>query len=188
MVDSEDIKAVKDLLRKIDKPWIASMWLKVSKDNPGAELGHYLRMVNSLPQYRGMGGSHIVEDIGDSELKNMIVENPEDDDEEDAEVYDFKQLRKFWGNMWPEEDLIAFQDFYDSFTKNYNLVTSQHIEFAKMATMYNVRAKKALSDGDVANAQKYTDMFDKMTKAGNIQPQQLSKADIQGGLNTFVIS
>lgn len=186
-VPTSDIKAVRDLLRQIDKPWVASIWRSISTDGKGKELGRYLRIINSLPQYTGWGGSQIVEDIADVAVQEAI-KAPTGKKKSKAKKtgeYNLDHLRKFWGNMWLEEDLIAFQDFYDSFTKNYNLVTSQHIEFAKMATMNNVRARKALSEGDVANAQKYTDMFDKMTKAGNIQPQQLSKADIQGGLNTF---
>lgn len=183
MTANATLDEIKALLKQIDKPYVASVWVKAVSNN-GDTFGNYMRMINSLPQYKTMDGSAVVDDAGNVE-ETLQQQQKEEPVEKVKSDYDMKALKQKWGNMWPKEELIAFEDFYQEFTKTMSLTTAQQVEFAIIASINNVKAKKAISEGDISNAKKYMEMFQDATKAGKLQPAQLTKLDLQGGLNTF---
>lgn len=109
------------------------------------------------------------------EIPNILEENP----------FDVKVLREKWGMDYKINDLIQFEKEYNKLIKNYVVKTATHDLYLKQSCIASVKANQCMARNDIASAEKWIKMLDTSTKAGKLQPQQLSKVDLNGGLNGF---
>ncbi len=182
LIETTDAESV---FRMIDKPYIASLWKSclLEYDSLATALINYMRQINSLPQYKHMTFAHSAYDADLSDIDKEMEQK--EIKIERTTNYDINKLREKWGYQFKDEDLIGFESLYRELESNYLLQTAQHVEYLKLACIANYNAKRFLAEGDTKQAKDYLDMFDKIAKGGNLAPSQLSKADLQGGLNTF---
>lgn len=183
----KDNVSIEDVCRMIDKPYIASLWRSSFVDadiDPVKAFSNYMRQINSLPQYKSMTYEHTSYDAGSNEDGDLTTVE-EVKENINPNNYNMEYLKSKWGYEFSAKELVGFEDLYNELQSNYLLKTAQHIEYLKLACISNYKAKVALAENDVKGAKDYLDMFDKIAKSGNLTPAQLSKSDLQGGLNTF---
>lgn len=98
--------------------------------------------------------------------------------------FDTEYLQSKWLGFSLQES-IMFEKKYQELVRNYEIKTASHDEFLKLACVSSVKGNLSMAKGDVTEAQKWMTIFKDMTSAGKLQPQQMSKADLSGGLNNF---
>jgi hypothetical protein len=94
-------------------------------------------------------------------------------------------LRIKWGYEFKDSDIYKFENKYADLIKNYEIKTSAHDEFLRLACVASVRGQECMANNLVDEAKTWMGMFKDLTSAGKLQPQQMSKADLSGGLNNF---
>lgn len=184
----KDNVGIADICRMIDKPYIASLWRSSFVDadiDPVRAFVNYIRQINSLPQYRSMTYEHTSYDAGDDYDNDSFADTAEVEEDINPHNYNMERLKSKWGNEFSAKELVGFEELYNELQSNYMLRTAQHVEYLKLACISNYKAKVALAANQIKEAKDYLDMFDKIAKSGNLTPAQLSKSDMQGGLNTF---
>lgn len=147
--------------------------------------------------------SYLLDEVVESETEDMLVVNVNKEDMiKEEEVIDdeylgfinpLDKIKKIpldilkykWGDTFPPNSLYKFEAEYDTLKKNYTIKTAQHDKFLKMACIASVQMVEKLASGEVAEAQKLSSIFEKMTLGGKLQPSQMSKADLAGGMNNF---
>jgi hypothetical protein len=190
MVDVSSVESVKDVLRQIDKPFIASLWRSCVEEYPDNPFGNFMRCIGSLQQYKGWtwDNSSFGEDdkiVGTSvetekkSSKKSTSSTVTNQNEIPLELYDK------WGFEFTPKEIIAFEALYNDLKNNYKLPTASHVEFLKLACISRVKATNAMARGDTKEARDYMAIFKDMTSAGKLQPAQFSKADLSEGLDTF---
>jgi hypothetical protein len=98
---------------------------------------------------------------------------------------DINDLKIKWGMDYKDEDLIKFELKYKELRKNYEIKTASHDEFLKHACVASVKATQCIAKDDPDGTKTWMSIFKDMTNAGKLQPSQMSKADLSGGLNNF---
>jgi hypothetical protein len=190
MVDVSSVESVKDVLRQIDKPFIASLWRSCVEEYPDNPFGNFMRCIGSLQQYKGwtwdnssfgeddkiVGTSVETEKKSSKKSTSSAVTNQ---NEIPLELYDK------WGFEFTPKEIIAFEALYNDLKNNYKLPTASHVEFLKLACISRVKATNAMARGDTKEARDYMAIFKDMTSAGKLQPAQFSKADLSEGLDGF---
>lgn len=116
----------------------------------------------------------------------LVEETSKNDDIIDVpHKYDMKSLKIKWGEDYKEKDIVKFENKYSELIKNYEIKTSAHDEFLRHACIASVRANECMAKNDVDGAKTWMGIFKDVTSAGKLQPSQMSKADLSGGLNNF---
>lgn len=128
-------------------------------------------------------------DDKDNDTKEIIEievdqEEQKENENEDENV-DFVVLKNKWGSEYNKKDLIKFEAKYTELRRNYEIKTASHDEFLRLACIASVRANECMASKDVDGAKTWLGMFKDMTSAGKLQPNQMSKADLSGGLSNF---
>jgi hypothetical protein len=122
---------------------------------------------------------HEEEDI---EVVETVVDNTPI---ELPEGFDLDRLKDKWGEEFKTRDLVKFEEKYIELRKNYDIKTSAHDEFLRHACIASVRARQCFARNDIDGAKAWMGIFKDTTSAGKLQPSQMSKADLSGGLNNF---
>jgi len=119
---------------------------------------------------------------GDFEHSKLTVDNSVKRSGRKVEVS--AELVDKWGVYKPEE-ILLYEGRYQKLKNSFQLPTESHKEFLKKACVCGVKADMAMAKDDVNEAKKWMDMFKDITTSGKIAPNQMSKADLSGGLDTF---
>jgi hypothetical protein len=123
----------------------------------------------------------------DSKPKDVMVVDAQEDDIEYQvpEGMDIQKLKDRWGDEYKSSDIVKFEKKYQELRKNYEIKTASHEEFLKHACISSVKANECMARNDVDGSKVWFGIFKDMTSAGKLQPNQMSKADLSGGLNNF---
>lgn len=188
-LDYNDTNSIYTVLKQLDLPFLYKLWSNCVKSKTDT-LGSYVRQINSLSQYSGLTWKDSVfgdstdnnEEKKKSSNKNSIKKNNYKGSVSD----DMKsQLIDKWGWGYTDEELLSFEKKYDLLKDNYPERTAMHTEALLNYIRYQVKAEIATSRGDVVSAQKWGALADKASIKAKINPSQLSKADLTGGLSGF---
>lgn len=90
-----------------------------------------------------------------------------------------------WGLGYSDDELYSFEKKYDLLKNNYPERTAMHTEALLTYIRYRVKEELSTARGDVSEAQKWGQLADKASERAKINPSQLSKADLSGGLSGF---
>jgi hypothetical protein len=91
----------------------------------------------------------------------------------------------FWGKGWNEDDYTLLQGLYDDLKTNYPIKTSLHAAALKHYVVASVRYTQFAQQGNTTEAQKWYNIMRDAGDKAKINPKQLTKADLQGGMNSF---
>lgn len=186
LVDYNDMSTVYSVLQAVDVPFLYDIWDNcVVKGKEKKEdgktydvFGNYIRMANSgLNEFKGRSfKDSIYEKTTTNEVsKNILVDS---DFNKDA-------LIDKWGIGYDDDELKSFEKKYEFLKDNYPQVTAMHTEALLIYIRYRVKEEFATASGDIAQAEKWGKLADKASERAKINPSQLSKADLTGGLNSF---
>ena len=181
MINYKDMNTIYTVFQSIDIPFFYNRWEETCKKNPSNPFGNYIRMANSgLNEFNG------------ARWKDSIFGNPQTNDsgsfsldDELLTKEDKKRLIDKWGFGYSDEEMYSFERKYDLLKNNYPEKTAMHTEALLTYIRYRVKEELATAKGDVSEAQKWGQLADKASERAKINPSQLSKADLTGGLNGF---
>jgi hypothetical protein len=174
---------VQSALQLMDKPFINDYWTKAMA-SPGDVFGRYIRVL-SLIHLRHLRWKDsefdstkpvdldyidIEKDIIRVDLMNIVVTD---------------EIVIKWGFGYPDEEYQAFERKYLLLKENYSEKTAMHTEALLNYIRYRVKEEMCTAKGNVKDAKEWGGLAEKAAIAAKINPSQLSKADLQDGLNTF---
>lgn len=176
-----DIENFQKMLMQVDRPYLEDIFnknLEKFKGNSKRIIGYYFKDLG-LKDYRMLTYK---ESVFDGVMNNLgaIKKNPLELDRLERE-----QLIEKWGFGYSDKELIMFEKKFNLLKDNYPLRTAMHIEALCTYTRYRVKEEMATASGNVGEASKWGSLADKAAQSAKINPSQLSKADLSGGLNGF---
>lgn len=179
-IDITKIQTIYEVLQSLDIPFLYNYWkTALTKDNPW---GAYIRMANSkMNEFKNKRwkDSMFENSSGDKMSNGVVVSGQLLSNEER------KRLIDKWGFGYSDEEMYSFERKYDLLKNNYPEKTAMHTEALLTYIRYRVKEELATAKGDVSEAQKWGQLADKASERAKINPSQLSKADLSGGLNGF---
>ena len=177
IIDYDNFDTIYKVLQIMDIPFIDDVWDK-SNDANGDKFGNYMRMINSLPQYK--------------DLRYESSQFPVKKENEPQRGSMAEQIAKIplgdlvdkWGD-YDAKELRAFEKKYQELIKNYPTKTSFHKEHLLTYVRFRVKEEIATAKGDLADAKQWSSMASSSAQDAKIKPSQLSKADLTDGLTSF---
>lgn len=127
-------------------------------------------------------------DDEDAKPTDLMVVDIKDENVATSELpdgMDIETLKARWGDDFKIYELVKYEKKYIELKKNYEIKTTAHDEFLRHACVASVKANECMARNDVDGAKQWFAIFKDMTSAGKLQPNQMSKADLSGGLNNF---
>lgn len=180
------------MLRTIDRPYIDLMWEKAVQKGGANAIGNYLRLIN-LQQYRSMkwlDGDLSLLDKKDQNIKPPLTEmkNVEPIKTEIEKFDDFAvttEIMALFGSGYTDEEYFHMWNKYKFLRANYVGDTNMHVESLVSYVRYKVKEEMAISQGKANDAKTWGELAMKQAINAKINPNQFSKADLQGGLTTI---
>lgn len=176
----------------------------VVKYNRQKIIGYYFKNVQTLRQYVTMdwqGGLEWEDKLSKRssggvtarvepsiETKASVQSNTQDEIyylDEDYEFEVTQDIIKLFGSGYKKSVYKAMWDKYEFLKENYPDVTNLHVEALATYVRFKVKEEFATLNGDVVEAEKWNNAAVKAAEKAKINPSQLSKSDLQGGLNSF---
>lgn len=180
------------MLRTIDRPYIDAMWQKAVEKGGANAIGTYLRLIN-LQQFRQMkwlDGNLDMLDNNSSNIKPVLTEmkNVEPIKTEIEKFSDFKvtnEILALFGTGFTDEEYFHMWNKYNFLGANYTEQTNMHTEALVTYIRYKVKEEMAVAAGKSTEAKTWGELAMKQAEKAKINPNQFSKADLQGGLTTI---
>jgi len=178
------IELVKDMLKTIDRPYLHDLYItsfNTSKINP---VGIYMKNL-ALKDYREKTWEDSFFENGTS--TNIMNRNNEERSytisTKSIEITD--TMIEMFGAGYTDEEYIAMQKKYLFLRNNYGDKTNLHIEALVTYIRFKVKEEILTANGKVTEAEKWAKMATVAAEKAKINPSQLSKSDLTGGLNSF---
>ena len=178
-----NVEKFKDMLKKVDRPFLYDILSNNLKKYKKVEssIGFYFKDLGMM-QYRGLKYKDSIFSPEDIKNKNEELEVIKPTISSNAER---NSLIDKWGFGYSDEELYYFEKKYDMLKENYPQRTAMHTEALLTYIRYRVKEELATAKGDVSEAQKWGQLADKASERAKINPSQLGKADLSGGLDGF---
>ncbi|MFR3182492.1 MAG: hypothetical protein ACLTPN_02615 [Clostridia bacterium] len=180
------------MLRTIDRPYIHSLYVKAAQKGGASAIGTYLRFIN-LQQHRDkkwLDGNLDMLDADLSEIKPTLTElkNVEPIKTEIEKFDDFEvdnDKIALFGTGYTDEEYFHMWNKYKFLSENYTEQTNMHTEALVTYVRYKVKEEMAVAAGKPSEAKTWGELAMKQAERAKINPNQFSKADLQGGLTTI---
>jgi hypothetical protein len=172
-----DINKVKETLRLIDRPFIQMVWDSAFAENSNDPFGKYIKNI-SMPQYREYTWQHSDKEDGNNSKKtnDSNIENGD---------CDIEKLKEKYGYGYPDNEYFLFEKKYQQLRPSAKMLTTFHEEFFREYCINKVKETHAKAKGDFKEAKEWANMAKDSATAGKLNPNQMSKSDLSGGLDTF---
>lgn len=95
------------------------------------------------------------------------------------------ELMEKWGYGFTPQEYYFFERKYNKLKDDYEEKTSMHTEALQTYIIYKVKSELETAQGNVKNAKEWADLASKAAKNAKINPEQLTKADLSEGMDTF---
>ena len=199
--DDVDLDKFKQILRQIDKPFIAKYWNAAvdefnarwyNKNVPERQrldiIGKYIKNISTMRQVKSMTwvdsyrfGEHVDVVRDEHGEKRLFADEPPSQFEEDVSP----ETVKLFGEGYTTKEYKAMDEKYRFLIQNYPGNTTLHIEALVTYVRFKVKAEMATARGDVDEAKSWEELAQKAADKAKINPSQLSRKDMQGGTNSF---
>lgn len=214
-LDEINIDKLKSVLRQIDRPWVSSLWesatkqcAKVYKDQPTkAEhkrslLAYYFKNL-SLPQYRALSWNEGL----DIEVRQMqeqrvglaisergttsLANSPLSKETNrfylgDADEYiPSEEVIKLFGEGYEAAAYQLMEQKYNELKAGYTNFTPFHAESLKSYVRLKAQEELATIRGEFKAAASWNESATRAAKDAKLNPSQLSKNDLEGGMSSF---
>ena len=177
-----NIDKFKSMLSKVDRPFLYQTLSDNLEKYPKIEsaIGFYFKDLGMTQNRELKYIDSLFTPNSNTNIHNGIIM-------EEALLNDSERRRLIdkWGFGYNDEELYSFERKYDLLKENYPQKTAMHTEALLTYIRYRVKEELATAKGDVSEAQKWGQLADKASERAKINPSQLSKADLSGGLNGF---
>jgi len=207
-----DEDKLKNVLRQINKPYYkdvlqsaVNQYKKEHSFVPENEvkyygsdiIGLYFKNINSLRQvqaksYEDSMKEGFVRKPGVNAKKIEVIKNTLSPKEEEVKHYtdlgDFivtDDIIDLFGDGYSTTEYKKMYEKYEKLKLNYSLQTNLHQEALATYVRFKVKEEEATANGDVDEAKKWYDAAQNAADKARLTPKQLTKADLQGGINSF---
>ena len=145
-----DVDKLKSILRQLDLPFLENVF-ETAVECGGDTVGHYFRLLNSLPQNKGLSWK----DSTSQKQINIDTENINNEDNyndnnikdlNDMSEKDISELEDKWGFGYSPEELYLFEKKYLMLKDNYNEKTAMHTEALYNYIRYRVKEEIATAE------------------------------------------
>lgn len=184
-IDENDINSVKKVLRQIDKPFIYSEW-NTAKDSEKETFGSYLRIISSLPQYKGL----TYEDSSDSysASSNINYNDYEDNNQivdEEIPLVISPEVRLKWGAEFSTFEYFKLEKFWDEMTTSNNIETPQHKRQLELYCKINIFIDRAFKDQDFKTFEMLNKQLTNIIKDAGFRPIDKVSGNESAGIRSF---
>jgi len=181
---------MKEWLKLVDMPFIKDKW-ESACNSPNETVGRYLALI---------GFNIVTRDLKwkDSDFEGTMAGKLNPVQSEIQPVADGKPTPKrpkkikitddiieLFGDGYSEEEYQMFWKKYDILKDNYPQQTAMHTEALVNYVRYRVKEERATAMGDVNDAKSWGALANTAAVNAKINPNQMSKADLQGGISTI---
>lgn len=187
-----DLVKFKEVLRKVDKPFLLKIWKsainETDKFNGEGDyerrvFGRYWKNIQTLRQL-----CHLTnKDSDEFENKSLNLledkKNIEFYEDEDFEIT--PEVIELFGDGYQKIEYKKMYEKYNKLKTSYYLQTSLHQESLATYVRFKVKEEIATAKGDVVEAKKWYDAAIDAADRGKLTPKQLTQADLQKGVNSF---
>ena len=181
MIDYNDINTVYTVLQALDVPFLKNYWEIAKEKNPNNPFGKYITMANSgINEFKGM------------RWKDSIYKSTEKQNEtrtsshvEKIEPNELDSLKEKFGYGYIDTEYILFEKKYQDLRPSFQLTTTMHEECLREYCIDKVKEGLAKAKGDFKEAKEWASMAKEQASSGKLNPSQMTKSDLSGGLDTF---
>ena len=180
-----DMRRFQSLLMQLDLPFMYETFETALANNANDPIGNYFRMLNSLPQNKGLTWESSIFEPAES---SGLAEDTKDElsvEEEELRHISVKELENKWGLGYSKDELYLFEKKYLMLKNHYNEKTAMHTEALFNYIRYRVKEEISTAEGNVGEAKAWGALASKAATDAKINPSQLSKADLSDGFSTF---
>jgi hypothetical protein len=178
-----NVDKFKNMLSKVDRPFLYQTLADNLKKYPNkieSAIGFYFKDLGMVQNRSLKYKDSLFTPESNNENNDLLFEQ-----QSLLDVKERKRLIDKYGLGYTDEELYSFERKYDLLKENYPQKTAMHTEALLTYIRYRVKEELATAKGDVSEAQKWGQLADKASERAKINPSQLSKADLSGGLNGF---
>ena len=94
-------------------------------------------------------------------------------------------LIDLFGEGYTKTEYRLMQKKYETLKQNYTMQTNLHQEALVTYVRFKVKEEQATASGNVGEAEKWSRAAQDAADKAKLTPKQLTKADLQGGINNF---
>lgn len=192
----------KQKLMLMDKPFVPqALESAINEVNNSIKLGKgrtdvigcYFKNVSTLPQYSKLSflesinlinqGKEITDAVTTTEKKTRAKE-----DVYVRQVDDFvvtNDMIDLFGEGYTKTEYRLMTKKFEKLKQNYTIQTNLHEEALATYVRFKVKEEQCTAIGDVGGAEKWNKAAQEAADKAKLTPKQLSKSDLQGGLNSF---
>lgn len=187
--DFNDESNLFKILREMNIPFIRNVWENEKKNYPDCVFGTYLKRMR-LPQYNKLEWRDdylIIEDKAEERALEDIEEKKHGKKPNFNKKIQKVTIEMFdlFGDGYNNAEYVAMWNKYNSLKENYPTITNLHVEALVTYVRYKVKEEFATASDNSDDAKKWGEMANKAATNAKINPSQLSKSDLTGGLNSF---
>ena len=192
----------KQKLMLMDKPYVPeALEAAIKEVNHSLELGKgrtdvvgcYFKNISTLPQYSKLGFLESINLLNHGKNISEAVTTTEKRTRQKEEVY-VKQVDDFvvtndmidlFGEGYTKTEYRLMAKKFEKLKQNYTIQTNLHEEALATYVRFKVKEEQSTAIGDVGGAEKWNKAAQDAADKAKLTPKQLSKSDLQGGLNSF---
>lgn len=171
-IDLNNHKDVLFILQQLDFPYLEQTWDDLLEKYPDSALGRYLLEIRRNETTKKMRFSDT--NTMPEKYTGLIELKIETD-----------EMKALFGEEFSQKELIAMQKKYEFLKTSYDEITSMHTESLINYVRLKVKEEFAIATDEVDAAKKWGSMASSAATAAGINPSQLKKADLIGGITTF---
>ena len=203
MIDMDNVETLKTFLKKVDRPFILSLYKSAIESKRKNKVGAYFSNIG-MPNTRHLSwdDSEGVKEALKENYKDMFKTEDEIKEEKRQEKKDalqeeldelgmtkeqLEEYKVFWGNGYTPYEYDSFQKRYDSLIDNYPNKTALHIENLKTYVVYKIKSEHlvASNNPDPNQIKLYTDLAIKQATMAKLNLDKLSASDLSQNLNSI---
>lgn len=172
-----DENKLKDTLKLINRPFIKIAW-EASKIDDKYSFGAYMKNL-AMKQYRELkweDSDHLKEDMTPTPISSNTI---------NSNGYDLEELKEKYGYGYPDDEYYLFEKKYQQLRPSVKILTTMHDEFFREYCVDKVKETLAKAKGEFKEAKEWATMAKDAATAGKLNPNQMSKSDLSGGMDTF---
>lgn len=192
----------KQKLMLMDKPYVPqALESAINEVNKSIKLGKgrtdvigcYFKNVSTLPQYSKLSFLESINLISQGKEITDAVTTTEKKTKAKEEVYirqvdDFvvtNEMIDLFGEGYTKTEYRLMTKKFEKLKQTYVIQTNLHEEALATYVRFKVKEEQATSMGDVGSAEKWNRAAQEAADKAKLSPKQLTKSDLQGGLNSF---
>jgi len=184
MIDYEDINTIYMVFQSMDIPFFYNRWEEIKIKNPKNPFGNYVRMANSgLNEFDGAGWKDSVFGKEDNDIIEDTIKTPTK--RNTISIEELEILKDKFGDGYLDKEYILFEKKYQDLRPSFQLLTTMHEECLREYCINKVKEGLAKARGDFKEAKEWASMAKDVASSGKLNPSQMSKSDLTGGLDTF---